>query len=76
VLFELLRQRSPAGAQRVYGVVDCDLPVLVVQEVQYILSALFQDLIPEEDGGCRRVDVKIVVRYLAFRTDMCAPVVA
>ena len=51
---KLVRQRSPSGGQRIDSIIYCYLAILFIQELVYVLSAFFDDLLSQEYRGSGR----------------------
>lgn len=75
LFFKLLGQSVPPCRERVDSIEDSDLSVLVIQEMENVFSALFQDFVPQQDRGGARIDKEIVVGNLAFGTHVSSAVV-
>ena len=76
MLGELLSQRPTGGSGGINGIVDGNLPVLVVKPGIDVFSALLQNLLPEHDGSRRRIGVEIVLRNGATLSNRGTAIVA
>jgi len=73
---KLLGERPPSSGSWVHGIIDGDLAVFVVEPGVNVFTALFQDLLAEDDRCRRRIWEEIVFGHGAVITHSCPPVIA